>query len=191
MQRQPIVIGRIGIKHTEAGRNRRQDECGRCSVTYTRRTSRRTAVTGATRSETTRWRRRTVVTVGGKSGCPGQPRSGRRSFEVAIDANDPQRLRRFWKAALGHVKQTTPEGAIDLVDPAGRRPTIWFQQVPEPKTVKNRLHFGPTRHGCRTRSTHPTAHRPARRDPGASPVHRHGRSGRKRTIPHRGLNSTR
>jgi 4a-hydroxytetrahydrobiopterin dehydratase len=64
-----------------------------------------------------------------------------RSFEVAIDANDPQRLRRFWKAALGYVEQTTPEGAVDLVDPAGRRPTIWFQQVPEPKTVKNRLHL--------------------------------------------------
>lgn len=135
-----------------------------------------------------------IRTLGPEQAAVDNRHDGRvpsRSFEVAIDTNDPQRLRRFWKAALGHVKQTTPEGAIDLVDPAGRRPTIWFQQVPEPKTVKNRLHFGPTRHGCRTRSTHPTAHRPARRDPGASPVHRHGRSGRKRTIPHRGLNSTR
>lgn len=30
-----------------------------------------------------------------------------RSFEVAIDANDPQRLRRFWMAALNYVELTT------------------------------------------------------------------------------------
>ena len=64
-----------------------------------------------------------------------------RSFEVAIDANDPQRLRRFWMVALGYVEQTTAEGAVDLVDPTGRGPTIWFQRVPEAKTAKNRLHL--------------------------------------------------
>jgi hypothetical protein len=67
-----------------------------------------------------------------------------RSFEVAIDANDPQRLRRFWMAALDYVEHTTAEGAVDLVDPAGRGPTIWFQHVPEPKTSKNRLHLDVT-----------------------------------------------
>jgi 4a-hydroxytetrahydrobiopterin dehydratase len=64
-----------------------------------------------------------------------------RPFEVAIDANDPQRLRQFWMAALDYVEQTTAEGAVDLVDPAGRGPTIWFQQVPEAKRAKNRLHL--------------------------------------------------
>jgi hypothetical protein len=64
-----------------------------------------------------------------------------RSFEVAIDANDPERLRRFWATALSYVEHTTPEGAVDLVDPEGRGPTIWFQQVPEIKTAKNRLHL--------------------------------------------------
>jgi hypothetical protein len=28
-----------------------------------------------------------------------------------------------------------------LVDPAGAGPSIWFQAVPEPKSVKNRLHL--------------------------------------------------
>jgi len=28
-----------------------------------------------------------------------------------------------------------------IVDPAGRGPRVWFQQVPEPKTAKNRWHF--------------------------------------------------
>ena len=64
-----------------------------------------------------------------------------RSFEVAIDANDPARLRRFWSTALNYVEMVTDEGAVDLVDPAGRGPTIWFQQVPETKTAKNRLHL--------------------------------------------------
>ncbi|WP_263363334.1 VOC family protein [Nocardiopsis listeri] len=31
----------------------------------------------------------------------------------------------------------TPES---IVDPAGRGPRVWFQQVPEPKVVKNRVH---------------------------------------------------
>ena len=64
-----------------------------------------------------------------------------RIFEVAIDANEPERLRPFWAAALRYVEQVTAEGAVDLVDPAGRGPTVWFQHVPEPKTVKNRVHL--------------------------------------------------
>ncbi len=38
-----------------------------------------------------------------------------------------------------------PPGAGDLpesiIDPDGRGPRIWFQQVPESKTLKNRWHF--------------------------------------------------
>lgn len=64
-----------------------------------------------------------------------------RTFEVAIDTNDPARLRLFWATALDYVEHVTGEGAVDLVDPAGRGPTIWFQQVPEPKSAKNRLHL--------------------------------------------------
>lgn len=64
-----------------------------------------------------------------------------RSFEIAIDANDPGRLRPFWSTALNYVEMVTDEGAIDLVDPAGRGPAIWFQPVPEVKMAKNRLHL--------------------------------------------------
>ncbi|WP_331715360.1 VOC family protein [Micromonospora auratinigra] len=28
-----------------------------------------------------------------------------------------------------------------IIDPAGRGPRVWFQQVPEPKVAKNRWHF--------------------------------------------------
>jgi Glyoxalase-like domain len=64
-----------------------------------------------------------------------------RTFEVAIDAGEPERLRPFWAAALAYVEKVTGEDAVDLVDPAGRGPTVWFQRVPEPKTAKNRLHL--------------------------------------------------
>lgn len=33
------------------------------------------------------------------------------------------------------------ERPYKIVDPDGRWPTIWFQRVPEPTTVKNRLHL--------------------------------------------------
>jgi hypothetical protein len=84
-------------------------------------------------------------------------------FSLAIDCSDPEVLMRFWADALGYVPQPPPEGFDDwatyfrhigvpeeelqgatdvyLVDPAGVGPKIFFQEVPEPKVVKNRIHF--------------------------------------------------
>lgn len=64
-----------------------------------------------------------------------------RRFEICVDANDPDRLRRFWAVALGYHAARTEEGALDLADPTGIGPTVWFQQVPEEKTAKNRVHL--------------------------------------------------
>jgi 4a-hydroxytetrahydrobiopterin dehydratase len=64
-----------------------------------------------------------------------------RNFEICIDANDPAVLRPFWRIALGYVDEQTAEGAADLVDPDGVGPTVWFQQVPQVKTSKNRVHL--------------------------------------------------
>jgi hypothetical protein len=80
-------------------------------------------------------------------------------WQLTIDANNPAALARFWAQALGY-QQTPPskplttwnalyrtrlgeeEGYDDrLFDPAGLRPPIWFQQVPEAKAGKNRLHL--------------------------------------------------
>jgi len=86
----------------------------------------------------------------------------RRQFQLTIDCADPDLLAHFWMAALGYVAQPPPEGhatwwdfwrsigvpddenydGLDsIVDPEGRSPRIWFQQVPERKSVKNRLHL--------------------------------------------------
>src|SRR5262245_22397489 len=81
--------------------------------------------------------------------------------QVVIDCADPARLGEFWAAALGYKVQDPPEGfgswqewlakmgipedewnsANAVVDPDGKGPRIYFQRVPEPKTVKNRLHL--------------------------------------------------
>src|SRR6266567_3440533 len=80
-------------------------------------------------------------------------------WQLTIDANDPESLARFWASALGYraVPPTSPEATWwqhyrarlgseaafgdRLFDPEGLRPPIWFQQVPESKSGKNRLHL--------------------------------------------------
>ena len=83
------------------------------------------------------------------------------SFQVTFDCADPNRLAQFWAEALGYKMQEPPAGystweawlaahnipedqwnsASAIIDPDGRGSRIYFQQVPEPKTVKNRVHL--------------------------------------------------
>ena len=86
------------------------------------------------------------------------------ALQIAIDCHDPAALVPFWCAALGYEPVPPPEGHATwrdwyisigvpaeelgdsdgqdrIQDPGGTRPDIWFQVVPEPKTVKNRLHL--------------------------------------------------
>lgn len=82
-------------------------------------------------------------------------------FQVVIDCADPDRMMKFWATALGYKEQDPPQGyaswedflramnvpqdqwnaAGAVVDPDGTGPRIYFQQVPEPKSVKNRVHL--------------------------------------------------
>lgn len=59
---------------------------------------------------------------------------------VTVDCADPQRMATFWSAALGYEIRDN-DGNLSIVDENGSGPDIGFQQVPEPKVVKNRLHF--------------------------------------------------
>jgi hypothetical protein len=81
--------------------------------------------------------------------------------QVTFDCADPARLAAFWASALGYVVQPPPEGYDSwpafltelgvpesewnsrsaCVDPDGNGPRLFFQQVPEPKTAKNRVHL--------------------------------------------------
>jgi hypothetical protein len=78
-----------------------------------------------------------------------------------IDCADPAALSEFWAQATGYVLQPPPEGygswedflrergfpeeawndASAVVDPDGVGPRIYFQRVPEGKTLKNRVHL--------------------------------------------------
>ncbi|MCC6438907.1 MAG: VOC family protein [Acidimicrobiales bacterium] len=60
---------------------------------------------------------------------------------VTFDCDDPQQVAAFWKEALG---RTIDDGAsaffVSLSGGPGA-PKLFFIKVPEPKTVKNRVHL--------------------------------------------------
>src|ERR1700730_14601191 len=80
-------------------------------------------------------------------------------WQLTVDASNPALLAGFWARALGYrpappaEPETTwhrhyrarlgQEAAFEdrIFDPAGLRPPLWFQQVPEGKEGKNRLHL--------------------------------------------------
>jgi len=60
---------------------------------------------------------------------------------LVLDCQDPTTLAEFWAAALGYVP-LGEAGAYVVLYPDGRPgPKLLLQQVPEPKTVKNRMHL--------------------------------------------------
>jgi catechol 2,3-dioxygenase-like lactoylglutathione lyase family enzyme len=92
-----------------------------------------------------------------------------KQFQVTFDAHDPAALSTFWRDTLGYVHPgppgvELPEGADPLAawgeflakigvpedqrntrsaieDPDGEGPRLFFQQVPEDKIAKNRVHL--------------------------------------------------
>ncbi len=65
-------------------------------------------------------------------------------FQVTFDCAEPARVAGFWCHVLGYVLAPGAEGETvwsAAVDPAGSGPRLFFQQVPEGKVVKNRLHL--------------------------------------------------
>jgi len=81
--------------------------------------------------------------------------------QITFDCADPATLAGFWCEVLGYQLEPPPQGfeswdeALDAwqvpadqrnsrsaaVDPAGQGPRLFFQQVPEGKTAKNRVHL--------------------------------------------------
>jgi len=85
--------------------------------------------------------------------------TGARQVQVTIDCADPRALSLFWNEVLGYETPPPPPGfaswddfsaslppelrnsASASEDPAGAGPRVFFQRVPEPRTVKNRVHL--------------------------------------------------
>lgn len=92
-----------------------------------------------------------------------------RQLQITFDAHDPRGLSTFWAGVLGYVHPAPPgvelaDGQDPLAawdeflagigapesewnsrsaieDPEGSGPRVFFQRVPEGKTVKNRVHL--------------------------------------------------
>jgi Glyoxalase-like domain len=82
-------------------------------------------------------------------------------FQVTFDCAEPDAMARFWSQALGYDLEPPPDGfasweewgrevgvpedelddGASIVDPEERGPRMFFQRVPETKTVKNRVHL--------------------------------------------------
>jgi len=60
---------------------------------------------------------------------------------VSFDCPDPYALAQFWSEVLGHPLHSdfVPGDAEVAIEPPGG-PRLYFQAVPEEKTVKNRVH---------------------------------------------------
>ena len=67
-----------------------------------------------------------------------------RFSELVVDCIDPDRVASFWQAVLGWERQDgddPDEPEIELIGPPGSGPVLLFVPVPEPKTVKDRIHI--------------------------------------------------
>jgi Glyoxalase-like domain len=60
--------------------------------------------------------------------------------DLCVDAGDPARLGPFWASLLGLAWEAQDDGDGVLTGPTPQH-TIWVNRVPEPKTVKHRVHL--------------------------------------------------
>src|SRR6478752_5614073 len=93
------------------------------------------------------------------------------TYQLVIDCASADVMARFWAEALHYVLEPPPDGydswdefyrsigvpedelglgADSISDPNGEGPRIWFQVVPDAKTVKNRVHIDIHASGGRT-----------------------------------------
>jgi 4a-hydroxytetrahydrobiopterin dehydratase len=79
---------------------------------------------------------REISTIARSHGLPADP-SVVQTVQVSIDALVRPDVIPFWRAVLGYVERDGPE---DLMDPHGRGPAIFVQQMDAPRPQRNRLH---------------------------------------------------
>jgi 4a-hydroxytetrahydrobiopterin dehydratase len=63
--------------------------------------------------------------------------------EIALDCADPDAVRPFWAAGLGYQERLGGQG-VELHDPRGRGPVLWFQRMDPPRSGRGRFHLDVT-----------------------------------------------
>lgn len=69
-------------------------------------------------------------------------------YDIAIDCTDAEAIRPFWRVGLGYEEAIGGDG-IELLDPRGLAPRVWFQHMEIARTDRNRIHidvYVPTTH---------------------------------------------
>jgi 4a-hydroxytetrahydrobiopterin dehydratase len=82
---------------------------------------------------------RTISAIALELGITAEP-TAVTQLEIAIDALDIPAVKPFWEAVLGYK----PHLDDDSVDPFGRAPAFWFQQMDAARPQRNRIHIDVT-----------------------------------------------
>ena len=61
-------------------------------------------------------------------------------YAIAIDCTDSEAIRPFWRVGLGY-EESVIDGEIELADPRGLGPRVWFQHMEIARTDRNRIHL--------------------------------------------------
>jgi 4a-hydroxytetrahydrobiopterin dehydratase len=80
---------------------------------------------------------RTISAIAADHGATART-DGLTALELALDTPDMEAIRPFWAAVLGYDLGGSPD---EIVDRAGTRPTIWFQESADGGEVPQRWHL--------------------------------------------------
>jgi 4a-hydroxytetrahydrobiopterin dehydratase len=81
---------------------------------------------------------RQISAIARELGLAADP-SAVQTVQVSIDALVRPEVIPFWRAVLGYRDRDS--GGEDLIDPRGRGPLFWFQQMDAPRPQRNRIHI--------------------------------------------------
>jgi 4a-hydroxytetrahydrobiopterin dehydratase len=73
-----------------------------------------------------------------EQGATADP-SAVQAVQVSVDALVRPDVLPFWRAVLGY--RDRGDSSEDLIDPRGRGPLFWFQQMDVPRPQRNRIHL--------------------------------------------------
>jgi 4a-hydroxytetrahydrobiopterin dehydratase len=79
-----------------------------------------------------------ITALARELGVPADP-SAVQNIQISIDALVSPEVLPFWRAVLGY--QDRGDSPEDLIDPRGRAPLVYFQQMDAPRPQRNRIHF--------------------------------------------------